>query len=373
LRRNIKQLPEIQQRIDMDLLRRSMTGLVVYAVLLPAVFWPFDFHLTEPELSRAFALSMFAISMVRLVHWFFTERLYRYSPALWRNCFTIFSLSHASVLSLFFAMAMYDARFEPILHITMLAIGGIASSAIVALMPRISLALCNLGVLLIPSIVAGFLIHGKLPYAIMILVYVAFIGLMGFRASKEYQRSFEIETQLDEQKKVLEQLNKIDALTGINNRGAFNVEFENQWEQASRNEYSLALLLIDIDHFKRFNDDHGHLCGDACLVHVASVISQQINRKTDIVARFGGEEFVVLLPSCNTQEGEKIAEKIRSAIETNPCMYGDEKLSVTASLGVVSVVPTGDIKSNTLIESADKAMYSAKSAGRNLVVSADSV
>lgn len=356
----------------MDLLRRSMTGIFVYAILLPAVFWPFDFHLTEPDLSRTFALSMFIISAVRLVHWFFTEPLYRYSPALWRNCFTIFSLGHASVLSLFFAMAMFDERFEPILHITMLAIGGIASSAIVALMPRISLALCNLIILLVPSIVAGFYLENKMPYAIMLLVYVSFIGLMGFRASKEYQRSFEIETQLDKQKKVLEQLNKIDALTCINNRGYFNIEFENQWQLASRNEYPLALLLIDIDHFKRFNDEHGHLCGDACLVHVASLISQQINRKTDVVARFGGEEFVVLLPSCNTAEAEKVAEKIRSAIEANPCTYGEEQLSVTASLGVASLVPNANTESHVLIEAADKAMYSAKSAGRNLVVSAAS-
>ena len=356
----------------MDLLRRSMTGIFVYAILLPAVFWPFDFHLTEPELARTFALSMFVISLVRIVHWYFTERLYRYSPSLWRNGFTILSLGHASVLSLFFAMAMFDERFEPILHITMLAIGGIASSAIVALMPRISLALCNLGILMVPSIAAGFYLENKMPYAIMLLVYVSFIGVMGFRASKEYQRSFEIETQLDKQKKVLEQLNKIDALSGINNRGYFNIEFENQWQLASRNEYPLALLLIDIDHFKRFNDEHGHLCGDACLVHVASLISQQINRKTDVVARFGGEEFVVLLPSCNTREAEKVAEKIRSAIEATPCMYGEEKLSVTASLGVASLVPNANTESHVLIETADKAMYSAKSAGRNLVVSAAS-
>jgi len=213
----------------MDLRRRSLTGIIVYAVLLPAVFWPFDFHVSEPQLSLVFALVMLIISLVRMAHWLGTERLYAYSPALWRNCFTVFSLSQASILSLFFAMAMYDLRFEPILHVTMLAIGGIASSAIVALMPRITLALINLGILLLPSIIAGLLIENKLPYAVMLLVYVAFIGIMGLRSSREYQRSFEIETQLNEQKRVLEQLNKIVALTNIYNRGYFNIELENQW------------------------------------------------------------------------------------------------------------------------------------------------
>lgn len=356
----------------MDLLRRSMTGIIVYGILLPGVFWPFNFHLNEPQLTWGFAVAMFLISLTRLVHWFTSERMYRFSPSLWRNFFIVLSLSHAGVLSLFFAMAMFDARFEPILHITMLAIGGIASGAIVALMPNIKLALANVGVLLIPSITAGFFIANKLPYSIMLLVYLGFIGLMGARSSKEYKRSFQIEKELDEQKKALEQLNKIDALTGIYNRGYFNIEFVNQWQQAGRNHYPLALLLIDIDHFKQFNDEQGHLCGDACLVHIANIISKETKRKTDLVSRFGGEEFVVLLPGCDAHEAEKVAETIRAAIASVLFVYGDKKLSVTASLGAAAFVPNKKIDSNVLIEAADKAMYSAKKAGRNRVVLADS-
>ncbi|WP_412972639.1 GGDEF domain-containing protein [Glaciecola sp. MF2-115] len=354
----------------MDLLRRSMTGNIVYAVLFPAVFWPFDFHKSEPQLSLVFAASMLIISLFRLVHWYNTERLYQYSPQLWRSFFTLFSLSHASILSLFFALAMYDPRFEPILNVTMLAIGGIASSAIVALMPRITLALVNLAILLVPSIIAGFYLDDKTAYAVMILVYVSFIALMGLRSSKEYQRSFQIETQLDEQRKVLEQLNKVDALTEIYNRGYFNIEFANQWQNGIRHNISTALLLIDIDHFKKFNDKHGHLCGDACLVHVANLISEKIKRTTDMVARYGGEEFVVLLTECNEEDAAKLAEKIRHAIESKPFEFDGRSLSVTACIGVAAMMPNVDQEKELLIEAADKAMYVAKKAGRNKVISA---
>jgi diguanylate cyclase (GGDEF)-like protein len=362
-------LPDIQQRIDMDLRRRSITGIVFYTVMLPAVFWSFDFHTKEPALTLAFALSMLAISIVRLTHWFFSDSIYNYSPNVWRNCFTVLSLLHASVLSLFFGLAIYDPRFTPILHVTMLAIGGIASSAIVALTPRISLALLNLGILLVPSIIAGFIIEYKLPYAFMILVYVIFIGLMGIRSSREYNRSFEIETQLDGQKKILEQLNKVDSLTNIYNRGYFNSEFERQWQMGSRHEISTALMLIDVDHFKVFNDNHGHLCGDACLIHVARVIKENIKRSTDLVARFGGEEFVVLLSGYSAKDAKELAEKIRLSIESTPLYYEGNAFSVTISIGLASTIPDSQCDRKTLLEAADKAMYSVKKAGRNQVSS----
>ncbi|TWX57655.1 GGDEF domain-containing protein [Colwellia hornerae] len=353
----------------MDLRRRSMTGIVVYAVMLPAVFWPFDFHTEEPTLSLAFAVIMLTISVVRLAHWFFSDAIYNYSPNLWRNGFTILSLLHASVLSLFFGLAIYDPRFTPILHVTMLAIGGIASSAIVALTPRISLALLNLGMLLVPSIIAGFIIDNKLPYALMILVYVVFIGLMGVRSSREYNRSFEIETQLDGQKKILEQLNKVDVLTNIYNRGYFNSEFERQWQMGSRHKISTALMLIDVDHFKVFNDHHGHLCGDACLIHVANLMKRHIKRTTDLVARFGGEEFVVLLSGYSGKDAITLAEKIRLSIESTPFNYEGNELYVTISIGVASTIPDSQSDKKILLEAADKAMYNAKRAGRNQVFS----
>jgi diguanylate cyclase (GGDEF)-like protein len=250
----------------------------------------------------------------------------------------------------------------------MLAIGGISSGAVVALIPKIKFALVNVSVLLIPSIVSGFLIHEKLPFAIMIAVFFGYITMIGVRSSKEYNRSFEIELILDEQKNELERLSKIDALTNIYNRGYFNVEFEKKWEYASRLKLRLSLLLVDVDHFKAFNDNYGHLLGDACLAHIAKIINQVGKRDTDLAARFGGEEFVLLILENEGKETAKIAEVLRQRIETSPFYVDGKSFPVTVSIGVASIQPSQKTDSRQLIEQADTALYKAKNEGRNRVI-----
>lgn len=358
----------IQRRIDMDLLSRSMNGTVVYAVMLPMVFWPFDFYLLQPMLSTVFALSMLLISILRGFHKLLTKQLYRYSANLWRNLFFFLSLCHAATLSTFFVFSIYDERFTPIIHVTMLAIGGISSGAVVALIPRIKFCLINLSVLLIPSIVAGVIINDKFPYAGMLTLYFGFIAMIGVRSSEEYIRSFKIELKLDEQKSELERQGKIDALTNIYNRGYFNIELEKQWEYASRLKLRLSLLLIDVDHFKSINDNHGHLLGDACLVHIAKIINQVGKRETDLAARFGGEEFVLLILENEGDDAAKIAEVLRHKIENSPFQVDGKSFPVTVSIGVASIQPSHKIDSRQLIEYADIALYKAKHQGRNLVI-----
>jgi diguanylate cyclase (GGDEF)-like protein len=362
--------PKIQRRIDMDLLSRAMTGVVVYGFMLPVVFWPFDFYILQPTLSTVFALSMLFISILRGCHYAITKSLYQYSVKLWRSSFYFLSLCHASILSTFFVFSIFDERFTAILHVTMLAIGGISSGAVVALIPRIKFALVNLSVLLVPSIVSGIIISEKFPFAAMIAVFFGYIAMIGVRSSKEYNRSFETELILDQQKNELERLSKIDALTNIYNRGYFNIEFEKQWEYASRLKLRLSLLLVDVDHFKAFNDNYGHLLGDACLVHVAKIINQVGKRETDIAARFGGEEFVLLIleNESESEKAAKVAEILRQKIESSPFKVDDKLFPVTVSIGVASIQPSHKMDSRQLIEHADSALYQAKHQGRNLVI-----
>lgn len=357
----------IQKRIDMDLLKRSLTGVFVYAIMLPAVFWPFEFHLLQPSLSFTFAASMLFVSILRLIHKYFTTRLYAYSVKLWRGLFMCLSLSHACILSTFFVFAIYDERFSPVLHVSMLAIGGICSGSVVALIPRGKFALLNLSVLVVPSIIAGLLMSNKLPYVGMLTAYFGYIAMIGARSSREYIRAFEIELVLEKQKKSIEMQSKIDALTNIYNRGYFNIELEKQWEYAKRFKLKLSLLLIDVDHFKVFNDNHGHLLGDACLVHIANVITQVGKRKTDFIARFGGEEFVVLVPEKEDEIASTLGENIRQQIAETPFEVDGKSFPVTVSVGVVSILPEGKLDSRQLIEQADIALYQAKNNGRNCV------
>lgn len=352
----------------MDLLRRSLAGIFVYAFLLPVIFWPIHFHKIQPNLTYLFAGGMFFISTLRLLHYYYSASLYTLSSRLWFALFAILSLSQAAILGFVFTLAIFDERFYPIIHVSMLALAGIASSALLALSPRIRFGITNLAILMLPAMITGFLTEGYIPFATMMLVFTFYISGIGIRANKEYLRSFQIEIELEAQRKELETLSQTDALTSIYNRGYFNQYFESQWQYAIRHNVEVALLIIDVDHFKSINDTHGHLAGDACLVNIAYVVNKAINRSTDIAARYGGEEFVVLLSGCNKEQSQVIARDIMHAIDNHKFVYQNNILPITVSIGIATSIPEPRQKSNSLIEQADHALYQAKAQGRNRTV-----
>lgn len=165
----------------------------------------------------------------------------------------------------------------------------------------------------------------------------------------------------------LEKLTVTDGLTGIRNRRHFDKLIESSLAIAKQKQTAIALLLIDIDFFKRLNDKYGHLVGDDCLKLVALIIQSQVHRDHDVVARYGGEEFAVLLPETDLPGAQHIAEKIRKEIEASP--FTDEQLTITltVSVGVHCLIPAPDYTAHQLIEAADQALYESKLGGRNRV------
>jgi len=169
--------------------------------------------------------------------------------------------------------------------------------------------------------------------------------------------------------KTLENLSQLDSLTGISNRRNFDHVLHEEWHRSIRNHEMISLVMIDIDHFKRFNDTHGHLAGDDCLKLVAKTLDNHTNRPGDIVSRYGGEEFVIILPHSNELAWE-FAEHCRREIE-NLVVLKDESgkaVKVTISLGLASTVPLKGQHHDVLLKAADMALYEAKAAGRNLVI-----
>lgn len=351
----------------MDLLTRSMPGVFIYAIVFPILFFPLGFYRLEPELSWVFAFGMLFISSLRLVHRVYTGFLYKKNPKLWLLIFQSLSMLHAIQLGIFFAMTVSDPQLAEIQTISYMTIGGVCGAALISLTPRIGFALINLGCLILPSIFAAIIIIENYPIAFMMSVYSLYVIAIGIRTNKEYIRSFTIEAQLEKQRQELEQLNKIDPLTHIYNRGYFNTAFDIQWFNSIRQKTPLALLLIDIDHFKSINDTHGHLYGDKCLIHIAQIISEAAKRKTDLIARFGGEEFAILLPNTNEESARELAEQLRISISISPFSYENSELFITSSIGVACVTPQLGIKANSLIAKADSALYEAKDQGRNRV------
>jgi diguanylate cyclase (GGDEF)-like protein len=164
----------------------------------------------------------------------------------------------------------------------------------------------------------------------------------------------------------MERLATIDGLTGLNNHRTFQELLGQEIERSRRYNRPLSLLLMDIDHFKTFNDTYGHPVGDLVLKEIAECIKKSI-RLNDIPARYGGEEFVVIIPETNEQGSLMTAERIRSAIEMHTIISLERQLKVTVSIGC-SAYPENAPSQQALIDTADKALYAAKKSGRNKAV-----
>jgi diguanylate cyclase (GGDEF)-like protein len=167
----------------------------------------------------------------------------------------------------------------------------------------------------------------------------------------------------------LEELASLDGLTGLANRRGFDRELDRAWRQAEELEEPLALMMIDIYHFKLFNDRYGHVQGDACLRAVGETLSLVALNEALMVARYGGEEFALLLPRLDLERAVALAEEARCSIEELSMTRADAPCGmVTISIGVESRVPQPGQKSACLVEAADRALYDAKRRGRNAVV-----
>lgn len=176
-----------------------------------------------------------------------------------------------------------------------------------------------------------------------------------------------LQDELIEKNRRLEELTRIDHLTQLGNRRHLMDVLQGEFARTVRHGGTLSLVLADIDHFKRTNDQFGHLVGDRCLQLVANTLMSQL-RKSDSAARFGGEEFAVVLPETDMAGAAVVAERFREAVAASCLLVDGCKVTMTVSLGVATY-PGGHVNSvERLIKSADDALYAAKNAGRNRVV-----
>ncbi|HAK50821.1 MAG TPA: hypothetical protein DCM54_02810 [Gammaproteobacteria bacterium] len=175
-------------------------------------------------------------------------------------------------------------------------------------------------------------------------------------------------SKLSEAHIVLKELTTIDPVTGIRNRQYFEEVFRQELLRAIRQQYDVALLLLDIDHFKKVNDTYGHLAGDECLAGVGQAIDSMLNRPSDVVARYGGEEFIAVLPYVTESNAVKLAEQLREDLELKEFKADGIDIKITVSIGVSSGVPNTLEEGRELLSQADEALYRAKGSGRNRVV-----
>jgi len=170
--------------------------------------------------------------------------------------------------------------------------------------------------------------------------------------------------------KELQKLSFMDGLTEIANRRYFDEILEKKWQRVKRNKTSLALIMIDVDFFKAYNDTYGHVAGDECLKMIAGILKASTKRATDLVARYGGEEFIVVLPDTDVAGAAMVGETVRVNVEKLGITHRNSPISdrVTISVGIAVVGAAWDIVPMDIIAAADKALYQAKQGGRNKIV-----
>lgn len=243
----------------------------------------------------------------------------------------------AMVLSPFFFLGLH---FRPALVCVSLTIAAFAAASLVFALP-------------LPMLLrsCGFLV-----------VTTATCAVAAWQIQKQSRRSF-IEGRL------IAQLAEHDALTGAKNRRVFDEHLTRLWHQAIDDGRPLAILLIDVDHFKAYNDRHGHQAGDVALQRVARALQAQVFRPFDLLARYGGEEFAVLLHDVEARHAREIAERMRLAVHGLAIEHGGSRASevVTISIGAAPVLPLAERGPLGALQLADEALYSAKVCGRNCV------
>lgn len=219
---------------------------------------------------------------------------------------------------------------------------------------------------LIP-IITLLLTHGQ-PETLWVGIAACFMFLSCISTSHIFQKmitgNLELAYDLEQSIKDAETIARTDVLTGLNNRRAFFDTAPNLLKQCHKKELPASVVMFDVDHFKKINDEFGHAGGDFALQHVAELLKSKL-RRSDICCRFGGEEFAILLPNTNLEEANMTAKKLKELIASTPAVYSRKDIVITASFGTADVGETID----EMLNNADQAMYNAKKDGRNLVCS----
>nr|WP_294528291.1 diguanylate cyclase [uncultured Rhodopila sp.] len=220
-----------------------------------------------------------------------------------------------------------------------------------------------------------------IPYFANVLSYNTFLYRQTVKLFRSDHEKADLLVRLEAAKQELVVINRhletlvaTDALTGVANRRAFDLTSAREWLRTAREATPMSLLLLDIDHFKAFNDFYGHQAGDACLRTVATAAASVLRRPGDMLARYGGEEFAVILPGIGLDGAVGIAEQIRTVIAHRRIAHDPSTLGyVTVSIGAACLTPSAESTVETLTARADAALYAAKRRGRNRVIAPDAV
>jgi diguanylate cyclase (GGDEF)-like protein len=360
------------RRAARDLYGRAARGPIFYVAASVVLLLTTDEPVTLPPLVWLAPVAYAILGLLRFLNRIPSEdatpdvyRLWRLRQWLVIDCGCLLWSGHLLVVGL-----LYQSYSLPLIIALFCGIAYGSSICAMFAMDRrhAAIALACLG---LPGTAAFalFIPHG-IPIAIGLLVHGLYSLLMLDRAHRDYTAQLDTEYALLQAKAETERLVAIDGLTGLANRREYERRFAQAWNMAARARSNLALLVLDLDNFKQLNDRFGHAAGDACLRHFANMLAEHFRRAIDLTARIGGEEFAVILPGLSATEAAILGEEFRANLAMSVCLYRDQPISVTASIGAGAADWDEDPDPLATFARIDQACYEAKKQGRSRLVSA---
>lgn len=343
-------------------------GLIFYILLSFIVVFADNFYSRQTTFSLIFLLSNAAICLFRLIHIPISRKMGEHHQPFNRGIFFASVIINSLIWGLALAMVMLQKEEYVTQLVLTVCVSGLCAGGVVAFIPdrRLSI-LFNLSMLM-PTVITMLMTGLSLPTVMMFSLYSAYLVLMAFRGNREYWDALENEHLLEIKSMELTMLSNTDVLTGLYNRRYFDNAMDKEWKRSGRNNIQLSIILLDIDHFKKINDTYGHQIGDNYLRKMAEILTSVFKRESDIVARHGGEEFIVLLPGIDADHACQLAQKATQKIASMTIDHQGEKVRTTVSAGVNCCIPDFNSRSDFVIACADEALYTAKQRGRNQVV-----
>jgi diguanylate cyclase (GGDEF)-like protein len=363
---------KLTPRVVQDLKKRSFTGIVFYIIAICVVLFADGYYFRYPSFSKQFLGLVIAICLFRLIHRFLEpwipDRLGRASLNIFIGSILLSGLIWGVGFAKFFIQ-----EGEPNFHLLMtICTMGICSGGVVAYTPLLWLSIAFSLLMLGPGIVLMLIYQVNLPLIALFTMYAIYMAFMAGRANNEYWTALENEDLLEEKTKSLERISQRDGLTGLYNRRYFDMAFGMAWKRGGRNQTPVAMMICDIDEFKQVNDTYGHLAGDEYLKLIARILHQVFQRDMDVTARYGGDEFVAILPEEALENTVALAERVRKTVADTVLEFESHAIRTTVSIGVAVMIPQPSEKNEALIANADAALYAAKKKGRNQVSIYDS-
>ena len=271
------------------------------------------------------------------------------------------------VWGLVFCWALLDDGFQGARTAALLSTLGLATAVAHAFSMRHGFALAGIAMLYGPGLLLLWADPSSRATAMVMLVYLVYVLISLVRSHAEYQQRLDLDQELRDQRDLFAQQSKIDPLTELANRRHFSNVLEAAAARGLHTGEPLTLLVLDLDHFKKINDTHGHAVGDACLVAIAGRLDSVFNGEGELAARLGGEEFGVVLAGQDLATAAQRAERFRENLLHHPIALENAVLSMTASIGIAEFDRTRHRDVDELYSAADSAVYRAKASGRNRV------